>query len=99
MAHTENHLPATGPLGQEDPVEKGMAYPRQYPCLGKPTGRGAWRATAHGVAKSPTGLTGGHKSKVKASAGLPSPDVSLLGLQMAPLSLCAETCLCPNLFL
>ena len=28
--------------------------PLQYPCLGDPTGRGAWRATVHGVAKSRT---------------------------------------------
>ena len=68
MAHTVNHLPAmwetwTGPLGQEDPVEKGMAYPLQYPCLGKPMGRGAWRATAHGITKSPIRLTGGQKSR------------------------------------
>ena len=26
--------------------------PLQYSCLGNPTDRGAWRATAHGVAES-----------------------------------------------
>ena len=32
--------------------------------------------------------SGGQKSKIKVSAGLVSPEVSLLGLQMAPFSLC-----------
>ena len=27
-------------------------HPLQYSCLGNPTDRGAWRATAHGVAES-----------------------------------------------
>ena len=39
-------------LGPEDPLEKSMATPLQYCCLGNPMDRGAWRATAHGVAKS-----------------------------------------------
>ena len=32
-------------LGWEDPLEKGMANPLQYPCLENPMDRGAWRAT------------------------------------------------------
>ena len=32
----------------------------QYSCLGNPTDRGAWRATAHGVAKSWTHLNDYH---------------------------------------
>ena len=35
----------------EDPLEEGMAM---YSCLENPMDRGAWRATAHGVAKSQT---------------------------------------------
>ena len=31
-----------GSLGQEDPLQRGMA-PLQYPCLGNPMDRGAWR--------------------------------------------------------
>ena len=31
--------------------------PLQYSSLGKPTDRGAWRATVHGVAKSQTRLS------------------------------------------
>ena len=31
---------------------EGNGYPLQYSCLGKSHDRGAWRATAHGVAKS-----------------------------------------------
>ena len=30
----------------------GNSSPRQYSCLGNPTDRGAWQATAHGVTKS-----------------------------------------------
>ena len=42
-------------LGQEDPLEKGMAgYPLQYSCLGNPMDRGAWRVTVHGFAESDT---------------------------------------------
>ena len=37
-------------LGQEDLLEKGMAYPLQYPCLENPMDRGTWGATVHGVA-------------------------------------------------
>ena len=40
-------------LGEEDPLEKGMATP-QYSRLENPTDRGAWWITAHGVAKSQT---------------------------------------------
>ena len=39
-------------LGQEDPLEKEMAYPLQFSCLENPMGRGAWWATIHGVTKS-----------------------------------------------
>ena len=35
---------------------KGNGNPLQYSCLGKPTDRGAWRATVHGVSKSRTRL-------------------------------------------
>ena len=31
---------------------EGNGNPLQDPCLGNPMNRGAWRATAHGVAKS-----------------------------------------------
>ena len=37
--------------GQEDPLEKGMATPLQYFCLGSPKDRGGWSATVHGAAK------------------------------------------------
>ena len=32
--------------------EEGNGILLQYPCLGNPMDRGAWRATAHGVTKS-----------------------------------------------
>ena len=41
-------------LGQEDPLEAGMATQNQYPCLENLMDRGAWRATVHAVAKSQT---------------------------------------------
>ena len=44
-------------LGWEDPLEKEMAAPLQYSCLGNPTDKGAWWATVHGVAKSWTRLS------------------------------------------
>ena len=36
---------------------EGNGKPLQYCCLGNPMDRGAWRATAHGVTKSQTGLS------------------------------------------
>ena len=36
-------------LGQEDPLEKGMAYLLWYSSLENCMDRGAWRATVHGV--------------------------------------------------
>ena len=45
-------------LGQEDPL--GHGNPLQYYCLENPTARGAWQATVHGVAKSPTQLKTQH---------------------------------------
>ena len=38
-------------LGREDPLEREMANPLQYSCLENPMDRGAWWATAHGVAR------------------------------------------------
>ena len=46
-------------LGQEDPLEKGMATlldtgmaTLQYSCLGNPIDKGGWWVTDHRVAKS-----------------------------------------------
>ena len=39
-------------LGQEDPLEKGMAAPLQYSCLENSMDRGAWKATVHVVTDS-----------------------------------------------
>ena len=39
-------------LSQEDSLNKGMAYPLQYSCLGNAIDRGAWQ----GVLKSQTRL-------------------------------------------
>ena len=51
----------TGDLGSitgsgRSPGE-GNGYPLQYSCLENSIDRGAWRATVHGVAKSPTQLS------------------------------------------
>ena len=56
-ANSEDVRDEVRSLGQEDPLEMGMAtHPLQYSCLENPMDRGAWRATVHGVAKSWTGL-------------------------------------------
>ena len=44
-------------LVQEDPLEKGMATHSNILAWRIPMDRGAWRATAHGVAKSWTHLS------------------------------------------
>ena len=43
-------------LGQEDPPEKEMAIPSS-PGVENAMDREAWKATAHGVTKSLTGLS------------------------------------------
>ena len=43
-------------LGQEDPLEEGMANLLQYSCVEDPRDRGAWWVTVHGVTKSRTRL-------------------------------------------
>ena len=43
-------------LGQEDPLEEGMANPLQYSCLENSMDREAWQATVHKVIKSQTRL-------------------------------------------
>ena len=60
MAQTAKHLSTmwetwVRSLGQEDPLEKEMAF--QYSCLENSMDGGAWWATVHGVAKSLTRLS------------------------------------------
>ena len=57
MAQEVKNLPAmqeiqVQSLRREDVMEKETATPLQYSCMGNPMARGAWQATAHGVAKS-----------------------------------------------
>ena len=53
--------------------EAGNGNPLQYPCLGNPMDRGAWRATVHWVAMSWTRMsTYTHQSSYFVSA-LPLP--------------------------
>ena len=44
-------------LGQEDPLEEGVANPFQYSCLENSMDGGAWWATVHEVKKSQTRLS------------------------------------------
>ena len=44
-------------LGSERSPGEENGYPLQYSCLENSTDRGAWRATAHGVAKNRTRLS------------------------------------------
>ena len=62
VAQTVNNMPArqetwVRPLGWEDPLEEGMATHSSILAWRIPSERGAWRATVHEVAKSPTGLS------------------------------------------
>ena len=54
VAQTMNNLPTVQEiwvrfLGQEDPLEKGMATHPSILAWGIPLDRGAWRAPVHGV--------------------------------------------------
>ena len=68
VAQTVKILPVVqetwvGSLGQEDPLEEGMATHSSTLAWRIPMDRGAWRATIHGVAKSWTRLsTSNHKT-------------------------------------
>ena len=56
MAPLAKDLPAAeagSSLGQEDPLEKEMAT-HSFSCLKNPMDRGAWQATIHRAANSPT---------------------------------------------
>ena len=44
-------------LGQEEPLEEGMATHSSILAWRNPMDRGAWQATVHGVAKSWTQLS------------------------------------------
>ena len=62
MAQTVKNLPTLREtqiqsLGREDPLVEGNGNLLQYSCLENPMGRGAWRATVHGVAESQTRLS------------------------------------------
>ena len=47
-------------LGQEDPLEKGKAYPLQNSGLENSMDRGAWQAIIYGVTKIQTQLKDKH---------------------------------------
>ena len=62
LAQTVKNLPAVQEtwvrsLGWEDPLEEGMATHSSTLAWKIPMDRGAWRATAHGVAKIRTQLS------------------------------------------
>ena len=47
-------------LGKRRSPGEGNGYPIQYSCFENSMGRGAWRATVHGVTKSQTQLSDWH---------------------------------------
>ena len=56
--------------GSERSPGRGNGNPLQYSCLGNPTDRGAWQATAHRVAKSQTCLnTHTHRRDICSRSG------------------------------
>ena len=62
MAQTVKNLPAmretwVQSLGQEDPLEEGMATHSSILAWRIPMDRGTWRATVHRVAESRTRLS------------------------------------------
>ena len=62
VAQTVKNLPAMQEtrlwsLGQEDPLEKGMATHSSILAWRNPMDSGAWQAIVHGVAKSKTQLS------------------------------------------
>ena len=62
VAQTVKNLPTmretwVQPLGLEDALKEDMATHSSILAWRIPTGRGAWRATVHGVAKSQTQLS------------------------------------------
>ena len=70
-------------LGQEDPLEKGMAT-HSFSCLENPMDRGVWRATVHGVTKSQTRLST-HAGTCTVTLGVPSfPSVGAEGNSALP---------------
>ena len=61
MAQTVENPPATQKtcvrsLGQDDPLEKGMATHFTTLCVENPMDRGSWQVTVQGGAKSQTQL-------------------------------------------
>ena len=52
--------------------ERGHGNPLQYSCLENPRGRGAWRATVHGVAKSWTRLNAASAAAAKSLQSCPT---------------------------
>jgi len=59
IAQTVKNLPAiqetwVRSLGQEDPLQKGVATYSSIVAWRNPTDRGAWSATVHGVTESDT---------------------------------------------
>ena len=54
-------------LGQEDPLEAGMATHSSILAGRIPSSRGTWWATVHGVAKNRTGLSSFHFHSVLGS--------------------------------
>ena len=55
-------------LGQEDPLQEGMATHSSILAWRIPMDRGAWWATVSGVAQSPTGLSHGARPSKETKA-------------------------------
>ena len=73
-------------LGQEDPLEEGMATHSRILAWRIPMDRGAWRAAVHGVTKSWTQLRdlAQHTGRQAQKEGCPTPNLNTTSGELGP---------------
>ena len=73
-------------LGQEGPLEEGMATHSSILAWRIPMDRGAWRATVHGVTKSWTHLRdlAQHTGRQAQEEGCPTQDLNTMSGELGP---------------
>ena len=66
----------------------GIGNPFQYSCLGNPTGRGAWQAIVHGVAKVSDATEHARKPSLFSACAKPAERLACCEL-LSALNLCS----------